>query len=58
MTLRLCPRKVALPRSIVDDMWLQDIVAYSLKARTVEPEKQPLLANGSETTFFFYASAW
>jgi hypothetical protein len=24
-------------------------VAYSLKARTVEPEKQPLLVNGSET---------
>jgi hypothetical protein len=28
----------------------EDIVAYLLKARTVEPEKQPLLANGSETT--------
>jgi hypothetical protein len=27
------------------------IVAYFLKARTVEPEKQPLLANGSEITF-------
>jgi hypothetical protein len=26
-------------------------VEYFLKARTVEPEKQPLLANGSETTF-------
>jgi hypothetical protein len=26
-------------------------VAYLLKARTVAPEKQPLLANGSETTF-------
>jgi hypothetical protein len=26
-------------------------VEYLLKARTVEPEKQPLLANGSETTF-------
>jgi hypothetical protein len=26
-------------------------VAYFLNARTVEPEKQPLLANGSETTF-------
>jgi hypothetical protein len=24
---------------------------YLLQARTVEPEKQPLLANGSETTF-------
>jgi hypothetical protein len=27
------------------------IGAYLLKARTVVPEKQPLLANGSETTF-------
>jgi hypothetical protein len=27
------------------------IVTYFLEARTVEPEKQPLLANGSETTF-------
>jgi hypothetical protein len=27
------------------------IMVYLLKARTVEPEKQPLLANGSETTF-------
>jgi ParB-like chromosome segregation protein Spo0J len=27
------------------------IVAYLLKARTVEPEKQSLLANGSETIF-------
>jgi hypothetical protein len=26
-------------------------IAYLLKARTVEPEKQPLLANSSETTF-------
>jgi hypothetical protein len=26
-------------------------VAYLFKARTMEPEKQPLLANGSETTF-------
>jgi hypothetical protein len=26
-------------------------VAYLLKARIVEPEKQPLLASGSETTF-------
>jgi hypothetical protein len=26
-------------------------VPYFLIARTVEPEKQPLLANGSETTF-------
>jgi hypothetical protein len=26
-------------------------VAYFLKARAVEPEKQPLLVNGSETTF-------
>jgi hypothetical protein len=27
-----------------------DTLRYLLKARTVEPEKQPLLANGSETT--------
>jgi hypothetical protein len=26
-------------------------VAYLLKARNVEPEKQPLLVNGSETKF-------
>jgi hypothetical protein len=26
-------------------------VTYLFKARTVEPEKQPLLANSSETTF-------
>jgi hypothetical protein len=26
-------------------------MTYLLKARIVEPEKQPLLANGSETTF-------
>jgi hypothetical protein len=29
----------------------ENTVVYLLKARTVEPEKQPLLANGSETTF-------
>jgi hypothetical protein len=29
----------------------KNIVAYLLKAGTVEPDKQPLLANGSETTF-------
>jgi hypothetical protein len=28
-----------------------NIKAYLLKARTVQPEKQPLLANDSETTF-------
>jgi hypothetical protein len=28
-----------------------NFVAYLLKARTVAPEKQPLLANGAETTF-------
>jgi hypothetical protein len=27
-----------------------DIVAYLFRARTVKSEKQPLLANGSETT--------
>jgi hypothetical protein len=26
-------------------------MAYLVKTRTVEPEKQPLLANGSEATF-------
>jgi hypothetical protein len=26
-------------------------MAYMLKARTVEPEEQPLLADGSETIF-------
>jgi hypothetical protein len=26
-------------------------LAYLLKARTVEPQKHPLFANGSETTF-------
>jgi hypothetical protein len=29
----------------------RNIVAYWLKVVTVEPEKQPLLANGSDTTF-------
>jgi hypothetical protein len=28
-----------------------NIMQYLLKARTVEPEKQPLLTNGSETIF-------
>jgi hypothetical protein len=28
-----------------------NIVSYLLKARTVEPKKEPLLANGSETIF-------
>jgi hypothetical protein len=28
-----------------------NIVAYLFKARTMEPDKQPLLANGSDTTF-------
>jgi hypothetical protein len=31
--------------------FVQDIVENLLKARTVEPEKQLLLVNGSETTF-------
>jgi hypothetical protein len=30
---------------------MENILAYLLKARTVEPEKQPFLTNGSETTF-------
>jgi hypothetical protein len=53
MTLRLCPRKLAHPTSIGDSMWLEGTVAYSLKARTVEAEKQLLLENGSETKFVF-----
>jgi hypothetical protein len=28
-----------------------NIVAYLLKARSMEPEKESLLVNGSETTF-------
>jgi hypothetical protein len=37
-----------------------NIVAYLLKARTVEPVKQPLLANGSETTLLLLVEgvAW
>jgi hypothetical protein len=31
--------------------WVDNIVAYLLRARTVEPEKRPLLVNNSETTF-------
>jgi hypothetical protein len=30
---------------------LINTAAYLLKANTEEPEKQPLLANGTETTF-------
>jgi hypothetical protein len=30
---------------------LANIIVYLLKARTVKPEKRPLLANGSEITF-------
>jgi hypothetical protein len=33
------------------EIFLLNILAYLLKARTEESEKQPLLANGSETTF-------
>jgi hypothetical protein len=44
MLFRTCsPSSIRVP--------LERTVAYLLKARTVEPEKQPLLANGSETTF-------
>jgi hypothetical protein len=32
-------------------LFIYNIVAYLLKARTAEPEKQPLLVNGSEPTF-------
>jgi hypothetical protein len=31
--------------------WMDNILAYLLKSRNVEPEKQTLLANGSEITF-------
>jgi hypothetical protein len=31
--------------------WEDNNVAYLLKVRIVAPDKQPLLANGSETTF-------
>jgi hypothetical protein len=34
----------------VGSNFIQDGVAYLLKARTVEPEKQALVVNGSETT--------
>jgi hypothetical protein len=36
---------------VLESCYCLNIVAYLLKARTVEPEKQPLLANGYETTF-------
>jgi hypothetical protein len=31
----------------------ENIVTYFFKARTLQPEKQPLLANDPETTFFY-----
>jgi hypothetical protein len=40
----------SLPRNVRLEQ-IKNIVVYVLKARTVEPEKQPLLGNGSETTF-------
>jgi hypothetical protein len=43
--------------SCISDIRL-DIVAYLLKARTVEPEKQSLLANGSETIFVSRQLQW
>jgi type IV secretory pathway protease TraF len=43
-TLRSLPRNVRLGQ-------IKNIVAYLHKERTVEPEKQFLLANSSETTF-------
>jgi hypothetical protein len=36
-----------------EESWGGSNAAYLLKGRTVEPEKQPLLAKGSETTFVF-----
>jgi hypothetical protein len=32
-------------------LFIYNTVAYLLKARTAEPEKQPFLANSSESTF-------
>jgi hypothetical protein len=40
-----------LGKLIFDDIYKDNTGAYFLKARTPEPEKQPLLANDSETTF-------
>jgi hypothetical protein len=36
--------------SVPPSEFQESIVAYLLKARSVKPEKQPLLVNGSETT--------
>jgi hypothetical protein len=36
---------------VITNVKSSNTVAYLLKARTMEPQKQPLLANGSETTF-------
>jgi hypothetical protein len=47
--IRKCEKE--LPFRIPKRWWKDNIVAYLLKARIVEPEKQPLLADGSETTF-------
>jgi hypothetical protein len=41
--------RVVSPKAVI--FKCDDIVAYLPKARTVEPKKQPLLANGSEITF-------
>jgi hypothetical protein len=51
-----CPGVKPGPKEQVGNTLLRhigrnNIEAYLLKARIVEPEKQPLLANGSETSF-------
>jgi hypothetical protein len=53
---RQTPRETGVSRFVLMSFLRkrnEDIVAYLLRARTVEPEKQPLLANGSETKFVF-----
>jgi hypothetical protein len=40
------------PQDVLSSCFINHIVAYLFKERTVEPEGWPLLANGSETTLF------
>jgi hypothetical protein len=47
-------RRAALSLAQDGQCWYNethDIVAYLLKARILEPKKQPFIVNGSETTF-------
>jgi hypothetical protein len=51
-----CPGVKPGPKKQVANTWLRhigrnNISAYLFKARTAESEKQPLLANGFETSF-------